>query len=334
MTAVLDDLTLDSLQGHPRILMEADLTPVLTDRFQPTGFADLGAAVYELPDGTRKLLVESAQSMANRLENVCLDGFGPYLAKELDGLPYVIAELSGATVTETSSLVEAHRLNSPFIITDKGFQQKFVELSGYEKGKPISWSQVASAIFYFDPNCLVHGIFLANLGDGRVKIPRALTGFIEATNVREAVSGGVKNNALDPTGSIRAKGYDKDVYGNVPYHRTEYTAERIQAFFNLDVALLAGYGLPAEATELLIALSLYKVRRFLETGLRLRTACDFSVKGDITMVAPKNLALPAADILLSRVVESIKACTRKDLFASPSVTRIATEVVEKEKKKT
>ena len=48
--------------------MEADLKPLQGERFQPTGFPDLGAATYQLPDGTRMLLVESAQSMANHLE--------------------------------------------------------------------------------------------------------------------------------------------------------------------------------------------------------------------------------------------------------------------------
>jgi CRISPR-associated protein Csb1 len=57
----------EQLDSAPRLLMHADLKPVQGDRFQPTGFADLGAAVYERPDGTRMLLVESAQSMANRL---------------------------------------------------------------------------------------------------------------------------------------------------------------------------------------------------------------------------------------------------------------------------
>ena len=63
----------------------------------------------------------------------------------------------------------------------------------------------------------------------------------------------MKNNALDPTGRIRAKDYDKDVYGNVPYQRVEYTAGRIVAYFNLDLALIAGYGLPEPAGDLLIA---------------------------------------------------------------------------------
>ena len=53
-----------------RVLLEAELTPMQGQRFQPTGFADLGAATYTLPNGTRMLLVESAQSMANRMEAV------------------------------------------------------------------------------------------------------------------------------------------------------------------------------------------------------------------------------------------------------------------------
>ena len=127
----------------------------------------------------------------------------------------------------------------------------------------------------FDPNALIHGVFMANLKDGRLRVPRAITGFIEASDVMEAVSGGVKNNSLDPTGKIRAKDYGKDVYGNVPYTRVEYTAGRITSYFNLDLALIDGYGLPGPARGLLISLSLLKVRRFIASGLRLRTACDF-----------------------------------------------------------
>jgi len=58
-------IDLKPLAAAPRMLAEASLGPVQTDRFQPTGFPDLGAATYTLADGTEMLLVESAQSMAN-----------------------------------------------------------------------------------------------------------------------------------------------------------------------------------------------------------------------------------------------------------------------------
>src|SRR5205823_5976941 len=65
------------IEKAPRILLVAELVPALGDRFQPTGFADLGAAQYTRPDKKEMLLVESAQSVANRLEKTCLDGDGP-----------------------------------------------------------------------------------------------------------------------------------------------------------------------------------------------------------------------------------------------------------------
>lgn len=321
----------ENLVNTSRLLLEAELKPVQGDRFQPTGFADLGAAVYERPDEkrTRMLLVESAQSIANRLEYTCLNSDGAHIVKEFEGLPYIVAKLTGQTETETSSLVEAHRINSPFIISNDAFRNAFVEKSGYAKGKPLNWQKIAQAFLFYDPNSLLHGVFMANLEDGRVRLPRALTGFIEAEDVREAASGGVKNNPLDPTGKIRAKNYDKDVYSNVPYPRMEYTARRIVVYFNFDLALLNGYGLDADARELLIALGLYKIRRFLSTGLRLRTACDLDLvpDSDIKVASPKDFTLPTEKELLERVKAGITICAEKKLFAQPPVTELTTPVV-------
>jgi CRISPR-associated protein Csb1 len=309
----------ESLKNVPRLLLEQELRPIQGHRFQPTGFADLGAADYRLHDGRRMLLVESAQSVANHLEQTCLNGSGPDIAPELDGLPYVKAKLEGASDAETSSLIEAHRINSPFIISDPGFQTAFLTLSGYKKGKPVDWKKAAETLFHFDPNALLHGVFMANLLDGRMRFPRAVTGFVEAADVMEAVSGGVKNNPLDPTGKIRAKSYDENVYSNVPYPRIEYTAASIKAYFNLDLALIAGYGLPGPACELLIALGLLKIQRFLASGLRLRTACDLTPSRDMDVIAPIGFAVPDEAVLLARVQAGIRACTEAGLFAVPPV---------------
>jgi CRISPR-associated protein Csb1 len=317
----------EALNGVPRLLLRQELRPLQTPRFQPTGFADLGAAVYDTPAGKRMLLVESAQSVANRLEATCLDGSGPDIAPELAGLPYVRVKLTGPVETMTSSLIEAHRINSPFIISNEAFRKPFVERSGYVKGKPIDWKRIARAVFYYDPNSLLHGVFMANLEDGRVRLPRAVTGFIEASNVQEAASGGVKNNPLDPTGKIRAENYDQNVYGNVPYLRTEYTAASIRACFNLDLALLEGYGLEPEAKQLLIGLALYKIRRFLRTGLRLRTACDFECEGELAVDRPAAFLVPAEPDLLKRVQECIRLCAEKKTFASPPATELVTKCV-------
>src|SRR5437588_7712920 len=88
-----------ALQDKPRILIETVLKPVAGTRIQPTGFPDLGPAAYDAPDGNGgtvpTLLVESAQSMANRLEAVCWDEAADDLVSELKGLPLVKVQLAG-----------------------------------------------------------------------------------------------------------------------------------------------------------------------------------------------------------------------------------------------
>ncbi len=320
---LLDTCTAD------RVLMEADLVPMQGQRFQPTGFADLGAAVYTLPDGKRMLLVESAQSMANRLEQTILTPEGT-LIPELEGLSCVTALLHGKDREDifTSTLLEAHRLASPFIIADKTFQQQFCTDAAYDEKSPLDWKRIHAAIFKYDVNSLLHGVFLSIVKGGRIKVPRLISAFIEAENVREAVSGGVKNS-FDPSGAVRHVDYDKDVYSNVPYHRTEYTAERITAYFNLDVSGIRALGLPAQAQELLFCLALYKVRRLLDGGLRLRTACDLRQTGDLRLSGLE--ALPDAAALLAALQQSIRECA--PLFAQPPVTTLHVDVTEKKGKK-
>ena len=63
-------------KNESRLLIEAQLKPIQGSRFQPTGFPDLGAAVFEAKTG-QALLVESAQSMANRLEQTIWDATSP-----------------------------------------------------------------------------------------------------------------------------------------------------------------------------------------------------------------------------------------------------------------
>ena len=231
----------------PRILLEADLTPAQGDRFQPTGFADLGAAQYMRPDGKEMLLVESAQSVANRLEKTCLNGDGPDLAPELKGLPYVAATLSGPeSAVRTSSLIEAHRIGSPYFLHNKEFKLRLAKEMKYDPKRPLDWKTIYATLFKYDPNSLLHGVFLSLLDGGRVR-PRAVTGFIEAEDVKKAISGGVKNSPVDPKGELQvaeADAGEKGIYSNVPYSRIEFTAGKIRGYFNIDLALVRGYGLP------------------------------------------------------------------------------------------
>ena len=320
----------DKLKDVPRLLMEAKLKPLQGHRFQPTGFADLGPARYTLPDGTdgtEMLLVESAQSVANRMELACWDDATQSLLPELTGLPYIkIIDSNGGHLS--NSLLEAHRINSEYVmkgsrrvtaakgqqeLAQKSFNEEFAAEIGYEKDGRVDWKKFHLGLFKYDPNSLIHGCFLEEIG-GRLRATRILSGFIEASGVAGAESGGVKNNIVQP----KLKGGE----GNVPFHRTEFTAREIKAYFNLDLALLRGYGLPDEATRLLIALSLFKVQRFLSTGLRLRTACDLEMDGEFTVTRPYGFLLPADEDLLDECKKLIVTCKSKSHFAAPAITEV------------
>jgi CRISPR-associated protein Csb1 len=167
----------------------------------------------------------------------------------------------------------------------------------------------------------VHGVFLEKIA-GRLRHPRALSAFIEASGVGRADSGGVKFDRALPKPSVA--GVDaKSGYGNVPFHRMEFTAKSITAFFNLDLAQISGYGLADEATQLLIALSLWKVRRFLDGNMRLRTACELELpdgEKSIQVKRPDGFALPPVEGLNAAVADLIERC--KPYFAQPPVTEL------------
>ncbi len=311
-------LDFSPLKNEARLLMQAGLKPLQGERFQPTGFPDLGAARYTLADGTEMLLVESAQSVANRMEAAGWDEAAGDLVACLQGLPY-IKVLDGKRQFLTASVLEAHRLNSPYILEsgDTTFFDKLKAETGDGAG-PVDIAGLARVVCKYDVNAVLHGVFIAksSLAGGRLRLTRALSGFIEARNVRPAENGGVKNDRVNPSGDTRQG------FGNVPFHRTEFVAEDVTAYFNLDLALLRGYGLPQEAVDLLTALALFKVQGFLARGLRLRTACDLQVKMPLQVTRPAGYAPPTLDELEAALPGLIKACDKKGLFVNPPVTTL------------
>jgi CRISPR-associated protein Csb1 len=345
---------LSALKDAPRVLIEADLKPVAGTRIQPTGFPDLGPAAYDAPDGAGgtvpTLLVESAQSMANRLEAVCWDEANDDLVPELKGLPYIRVKLAGLGdgTDSTTSLLEFHRLNSPYIMSGMTAEKKsfadvlkpelgMAAVAGGKKSKAkeesedvgdkepddvagvVNLRKLAAVCFKYDPNSLVHGVFLEKIA-GRLRHPRAISAFIEGSGVGRADSGGVKFDRALPKPKVA--GVDaKGGYGNVPFHRTEFTAESITAFFSIDLAQIRGYGLPEPAGELLVTLALWKVRKFLDSNMRLRTACELEVPEDgIHVKRPTAFTVPSTKELADQLKTLIGKCSAQ--FAKPVVTEL------------
>jgi CRISPR-associated protein Csb1 len=332
-----DSLAISKSMAHqPRLLIEAELRPVQGTRFAPTGFPNLGAAEYEAPsrDGrVRMLLVESPQSVANRLETLAWDEGANDLVAALSGLPYVKVHVNGAS---TDSIREAHRLNSPYIIG--AMKERLAERAGIDLAKTkkkksfgdseaegedastgVDQRRLASAVFYYDPNSVLHGVFLEKIV-GLARLTRLLSGFIEASNAELAASGGVKNDRVDPSGK-HFEGGAAAGYGNVPFNRSEYTAETIRAYFSFDDALLRSYGMPSSANRLLRALALWKIGSFLSEPRRLRSNCDFEV-AKVTVTRPEGERLPELGGVETDLRGAIAACASEGLFAAPPVTSV------------
>jgi len=298
-----------------RHVYDVDLQPLLGSTFQPTGFPDLGPATFERWTGTDEpmpcLLVESVQSMANRLEATSWNPREQRPVDAVDGLPYVTVVRAGTGQFLTSSRLEAHRLASPFVreaqLDGHRMSEVIGQRLGLAKDTPLDLPLMARTLMALDPMCLVHGVFFSQKEWlGQPKFPRAVSAVIEAYDVRRAVSGGRKSDSvrhqLDPKGE---GGGTAEGYGSVPFHRVEWTARRIVASFCVDVELLGSYGLPEVATSLLETVALWEIRSLLGGGLRLRTACDLEVVGDI--ITRRGPALPSDDELTAQLRELVAA---------------------------
>lgn len=117
-------------KGPTCLVIRAWLEPVAgLDRFQPTGFPEIGHVIYDAPRGdprTKKVcIVDSPASMANHLEAVCLDGPADTLHPDLSGLPYVYCVTDkGDSPSQDdplnnlvcTTLTEGHRLASDYFL--------------------------------------------------------------------------------------------------------------------------------------------------------------------------------------------------------------------------
>ena len=126
--------------------------------------------------------------------SVCWDEAEGKPVAALKGVPYVQSTLPDGT--KTNSLLEAHRVNSPYIVTSKEFQA-IKDKIGYEANKPFDRRKLAAALLKYDPCSLLHGVFLEKVG-GVVRLPRAISAFVEADDVEVASAGGVKVDRVQP----------------------------------------------------------------------------------------------------------------------------------------
>jgi CRISPR-associated protein Csb1 len=278
----------DLLTGDQnRFVIQAMLAPVAgKTRFQPAGFPEIGHVIYSTPDNQRVCIVDSAASMANHLETVCVNGFDLSLVDELNGLPYIEC-VTGDNKDEVvvTSLSEGHRLASDYflkgkrllnnipeertfgeVIRDDEFQLRNLGTKTYPL--PGQWWNVFSTIFRYDPNSLVHGIFFPAMG---IRLPRVLTATLDAFGAARVATAGVKFDKLGKTDS-----------GQPIFAKDEETASEIKATFVIDLSLIRSFGrgdngLTDAQKQLILAFALWKINKLLSSSFRFRSECDLEL---------------------------------------------------------
>jgi len=333
-------LDLTPLDSASRLLVEAELKVATGGggRFQPTGFPDLGPALYRGADGANWLLVESPQSMANRLERVCwVDGDGETdrVGRYNDackGIPYVLATDSDDRPL-TASTLEAHRLSSPYIwdtqpFADPADPSKQVNLSDYMKGlfsladnRLVPWKKVAEGLLKVDPGCLLHGVWFneAAFAGGKVRITRALSGYIEARDPATANFGFQKRDGVSDRTDKEAGQSAAEGFGSVIGPKQHFTSAEIKAYFQIDLERLRSYGLSTDQVRALAAWAIYKIRRVLVASrdgvADLRTECKFEPTKVEAFLVNRNtgikssLDLPEIGTDLIEAFNSVKSKT-------------------------
>ncbi len=301
--------TSDILQSKKHCLtVQAVLEPVGdTKRFQPAGFPEIGHVIYKASalsgEAEDVCIIDSAASMANHLETVCLAGGESIeLHEDLAGLPYVacVTKEDDTERIVCTTFTEGHRLASDYFLKgtlgEKNFREilrEKMQVKELTKEKkyffyPDSWPAIYETVFRYDPNSLVHGLLFAR---EEIKISRVLTAHHEGHGAQRVLSSGVKFDRLGKTLS-----------GQPIFSVDEETATKIVATFTVDLGLIRSYGrgtigLSERQKLLLLELALWKVLQLTGAPFRYRSGCHLKLKPPLVWhLDDENIQGPTTDI--------------------------------------
>ncbi|MCC6342067.1 MAG: CRISPR-associated protein [Bryobacterales bacterium] len=306
----------DVLERKEPLVLFATFEPVAgLDRFQPAGFPEVGHVTYKAPRKNGAIenvcIVDSAASMANHLEALCMRGAHDFaLVDELEGMPYlrcVTGDLEDGKLPAqkrevvVTSLTEGHRIASTYFFGNrpkksmkwdgKGAQRLTDEDAPAQKSFGDELAEPENFGIALDGSKKAHPpgdkwwnvfktIFRYDpnalvhgvlFPQWQIKIPRVLTAHLEAFGASRVDRSGVKFDRLGKTTS-----------GQPIFPVDDATAREIRATFILDTALVHSFGrkngngtvgLGDEQKSFLVALALWKIQRLLEVPFRFRSGC-------------------------------------------------------------
>lgn len=290
-----EETFVDDLLKYDRVLLEATLEVANGGFLQPTGFPDIGPCLYVDGRGVRRCLVESEQSMANRLEAVCMEPPGVWRAPLTGKLPLILVKDAKTDRLLATNITEAHRVASSYVLEGvlhkdetgrkqkkDGTDAKDTLATRIEKRLSIGegpWpldgrEQLSRLVFALDPAAILHGFQFMQWETVGLRQARILHARLEATiavDEPEVHYGLVKVDGIEP-GSSAAKKSNK---GQSIGHKMRLVPKEMAATFEIDVLALRERSLcgnekgeydataSSKARRFLLAFALWKIHRFL-----------------------------------------------------------------------
>jgi CRISPR-associated protein Csb1 len=263
---------LDQLYAQDHIVITASLKLTNGNFLQPTGFPDIGACIYRDKEGRRWCLVESEQSMANRLEAVCMKSPGVWV-DDLKGLPLIVVKDKGGNLLATN-LTEPHRIASSYILEGKragdtdDLRKLFEEKIGLENKGNI-WpldkrANLEKLVFALDPAALLHGFQFVQWKFVGLRQTRLIHARLEAEladdpEVHYVV---VKCDAIEPESTSEGRANK----GQSIAAKSRIVPKNVTATFEIDVLALKNLSLKEDRKKFLLGLALWKIGAFLNNN--------------------------------------------------------------------
>jgi len=319
---------LDTLLGERMLVLDVELEPAGSPTIQVTTFANTGPSFYVDREGRLSAVVDSVASMANQLEATVWDELGGQPVEAVAPLPWVRV-LDGGDRTSTTSRTAAHRLNAHSIMSGAvdGTGELFETMLSGRLGEPTPpiARPLADEVWSLDPLAILHGVWFAGIWDGRARMPRALSGRIDAHDVQTQsvqVGGQKTADTLEEIEHRQRGAEGKTVAGEVPHHTSEVSAACIVARLLLDVRLLRSYGLGEAREHALAAVGLLQIAELLAAWPRRRSRCALEV-AEVTVRRPEGFVIPAVDELRAATRALCSAATGSEADADPVVVRFS-----------
>jgi len=249
---VQTDSVLDTFYNQDRVVITASLRLTNSRFLQPTGFPDIDACLYRDHEGRRWCLVESEQSMSNRLESVCMKSPGVWV-DDLKGLPLIVVRDKAHDLL-TTNLTEPHRLASSYILDGKPangsnnlreiFERKLELRSNGDFWPLDKRAALEQLVFALDPAALLHGFQFVQWKFVGLRQTRLIHARLEAelADDPEVHYGMVKWDAIEPE-STREERANK---GQSIAAKSRIIPKNITATFDIDLLGLKSLSLGEE----------------------------------------------------------------------------------------